>query len=194
MTDFDWAMFALVAALGVWGAYHGFVRQATTLGAWSVGVVAAALFRQPVAEWIGGTAPAGEIGAAIIILFASSLVVHLFGGEVRGWIEDRELEGFDQQMGLALGTLKGVALATLVTIAGYHLHEPSRDAIAESITARHVANIVEHAADHVEELLPSPANDWVAEHAREPFATLSDKKQPRRLFVASHAASTFATK
>ncbi|MCG8586685.1 MAG: CvpA family protein [Pirellulales bacterium] len=184
MNDFDFAILVLVAVAGLWGAYRGFVRQVTALVAWSIGIVAAAMFRAPVAELIGGTAPANEIGAAIVLLFVSSLVVHMFGSQVRGWIEDLELDGFDRQMGFALGGVKGVSLAALVTIAAYHLHEPSRAEISQSLTARHVAGVVEH----VEPLVLPPADAWIAEYAKEPFEEIRDGEpthQPRRLFVAS---------
>lgn len=189
MTDFDFAVFVLVAAMSVWGGYQGLVRQATTLGAWSVGIVAAVMFHKPVSEWIGGTAPANEIGAAIILLFVTSFVVHLFGGQVRAWIEDAELVGFDRQMGWALGAVKGVAVATLVVIAGYHLHKPSRGEIAKSFSARHVANIVER----VEPLVPPPAGAWITEYAKRPFEDVRDhqpSKPPRKLFVASRPTDT----
>ena len=41
MSNFDLTMFTLVASASLWGAYHGLVRQATTLGAWAVGIIAA---------------------------------------------------------------------------------------------------------------------------------------------------------
>ena len=185
MSNFDLAMLGLVVGAGLWGAVHGLVRQATSLGAWAVGIIAAALLRQPVAEFIGGTSPANEIGAAIILLFASSLIVHLVGNQVRDWIKAARLGGFDRQMGMLLGAAKGVAIATVVTIAGYHLHEPSRDAIAQSHFAKHVAKVVEQ----VEPLVPSPAREWVTEKAKQPLsdirksASAPDKEQP--LFVAS---------
>ena len=188
MTDFDIAMLVLVAVTAVWGGYCGLVRQATSLGAWSVGVLAAAMFRQPVAEWIGGSAPANEIGAAIILLFSSSLAVHLCGASLRAWLEDVQLEGFDRQMGLALGAVKGVAVAILVTVAMYHFRESSRDTIARSMTARHVANI----AERVEPLVPPPADKWVATHIKEPFEGIRDKEHnivPRRLVIASRSTS-----
>ena len=185
MSNFDLAMLALVVAASLWGAYHGLVRQATTLGAWAVGVIAATLFRQPVAELIGGTAPANEIGAAIIVLFATSLVVHLIGNQVRQWIKDSQLEGFDRQMGLLLGAAKGIAVATIVTIAGYHLHEPARDEIVQSHTARHVVRIVER----VEPLVPQPARQWVSEQAQQPLDDIRQNaarsNHERREFVAS---------
>jgi uncharacterized membrane protein required for colicin V production len=185
MSNFDLTMFILVASASLWGAYHGLVRQATTLGAWAVGIIAAALLRQPVAELIGGTEPANQIGAAIIVLFATSLLVHIVGNAVRQWIADARLEGFDRQMGLLLGAVKGIAVAIVVTIAGYHLHEPSRDAIVQSHTAQHVARIVEQ----VEPLVPPPAQQWLSAQAKQPLKDIRENASPtkkeRRLFVAS---------
>jgi uncharacterized membrane protein required for colicin V production len=169
MTDFDLAMAAIVASASVWGAYHGFVRQATTFGAWSVGLAAAAFLRQPVAAWLGGTAPVNEIGAAIILWFAASLAVHICGSQVREWIESAKLQTLDCQLGLALGALKGVALAALVTIGGYQWNEPARATIAQSLTARQISSI----AKQVEPLVLSPADEWVVQKAQERIRILN---------------------
>jgi uncharacterized membrane protein required for colicin V production len=169
MTDFDLAMAAIVASASVWGAYHGFVRQATTFGAWSVGLAAAAFFRQPVATWLGGAAPVNEIGAAIILWFSASLAVHICGSQVRAWIEDAKLQTFDRQLGLALGALKGVALAALVTIGGYQWNEPARATIAQSLAARQIANV----AKQVEPLVLSPTDEQIVHFAKERIRILN---------------------
>ena len=122
MTGIDWMLLAIVAASALFGLMRGFVGVAASLAAWVLAGWAAFHFGGGIALVLAldGQPSAGQMAAGYAMSFIGVLlVVGLVGWLLRQAVKSVGLSGLDRALGLVLGVLRGVFVAsTLVLLLG----------------------------------------------------------------------------
>lgn len=119
MTGIDWVLLAIVAVSALFGLMRGFVGVAASLAAWVLAAWAAFHFGGGVALMFArdGEPSAGQLFAGYALSFlAVLLVVGLVGWLVRQAVNSVGLSGLDRALGLALGTVRGVFVASALVL------------------------------------------------------------------------------
>ena len=119
MTGIDWVLLAIVAVSALFGLMRGFVGVAASLAAWVLAGWAAFHFGGGVALMFArdGEPSAGQLFAGYALSFlAVLLVVGLVGWLVRQAVNSVGLSGLDRALGLALGTVRGVFVASALVL------------------------------------------------------------------------------
>lgn len=119
MSPLDWLLLAILGASALAGLLRGFVGVVASFAAWLLGGLAALAFGDGAARtFADGAAPSAAqllMGYGACFL-AVSLLVALLAWATRRALAAAGLGGVDRMLGLALGGLRGVALACAVVL------------------------------------------------------------------------------
>ncbi len=122
MAATDWVLLAVVAVSALFGLMRGFIGVAASLAAWVLAGWAAFHFGSGVALMLArdGDPSAAQLFAGYALSFLVVLVVvGMVGWLVRKAVNSVGLSGLDRMLGLALGTVRGVFVASaLVLVLG----------------------------------------------------------------------------
>lgn len=116
MTWLDYAVFGVLAASVVWGAWRGLVREVISILGWVIAFLAANLFAGPLGEAMPRAIPTPElrVAAAFVAVFIGALVVtSLIALLLSKIVKAVGLGGLDR----LLGALFGVARGLLIVLA-----------------------------------------------------------------------------
>jgi membrane protein required for colicin V production len=137
----------LVVVLILGATFFGWRKGLATQVASIVSIVAsfavAVRYREPVAAHIDAAEPWNRFAAMLILYLGTSLVIWLIFRQVRTTIDRWKLGEFDRQMGAVFGAVKGVALASVITLFAFTLlQEPQRQAIIHSKSGVWIARLI----------------------------------------------------
>lgn len=135
LTIFDYCVILAVGISALFAMGRGFMREASTLGAFIGGIVGAFLFHSyvsdPIQTFLGGSAPPWLpklIGAVVVFIVLYGTIAWL-GAKLSQNI--RQLEGFgllDNLLGLIYGIARGgLIVAVVVLIIGFFVPEHELD-------------------------------------------------------------------
>lgn len=143
LTIFDYCVILAVGISGLFAMARGFMREASTLGAFIGGIVGAFLLHsyisEPIQTFLGGNAPTWLpklIGAIVVFLVLYGTIAWL-GAKLSENI--RQLEGFgllDNLLGLIYGIARGALIvAVVVLVIGVFVPEHELDRrITDAVT------------------------------------------------------------
>ncbi len=120
MNALDMALLLLAGGMAVFGFLRGFVEELLLLLAWVVAIVVVRLFLAPVSDLAGAWVGAGA--TAEIFSFVCLFAVTFFGGKLlarragRG-MRTSVLGPVDRILGAGFGALKGLLVATVLSLA-----------------------------------------------------------------------------
>ena len=119
MSATDWVLLAIVAVSTLFGLMRGFVGVAASLAAWVLAGWAAFHFGGGIGLMLArdGQPSAGQTFAGYALAFIGVLlVVGLVGWLVRQAVKSVGLSGVDRALGLALGMVRGVFVASALVL------------------------------------------------------------------------------
>jgi membrane protein required for colicin V production len=147
MGIYDMLVLGIVLATTFFGWRKGLATQIASIVSIAVSFFVAVRFREPVAAQIDAAEPWNRFAAMAILYLGSSLVIWTLFRQIRTSIEKMKLTEFDRQMGAIFGGLKGVALASVVTLFAFTLlQEPQRQAIIHSKSGVWIARVIHRAS------------------------------------------------
>jgi len=118
-----WADIAILVIIGiscVISLFRGFVREVLSLLAWILALWVALRFTDRVAPLLAGqvSVPSLRLAIAFLALFlATLLVVGIINFLISKLVEKTGLTGTDRVLGMAFGTVRGVAVVALLVLA-----------------------------------------------------------------------------
>lgn len=143
MGIYDLLVLGLVLATTFFGWRKGLSTQIASIVSIMASFAVAVRFREPVAEHIDAAEPWNKFAAMLLLYLGTSLVIWLFFRQVQSSIHRMRLGEFDRQMGAVFGALKGVALASVITLFAFTLlEEPQREAIIHSKSGVWIARLI----------------------------------------------------
>jgi membrane protein required for colicin V production len=114
MTWLDYAVFGVMTASIVWGAWRGLVREIAAILGWIVAFLAANLFAGPLApsmpSWIT-TAEMRTLAAYLAVFIAALAVTTLLGLVLSRLAKVAGFGGFDRSLGAVFGIARGMLIA-----------------------------------------------------------------------------------
>ncbi len=119
MTWIDYAVFGVLAASVIWGAWRGLVREAIAILGWVIAFLAANLFAGPLGESMPHAIPTPELrlAAAFVAIFIGSLVLtSLVGLLLSKAAHAVGLAGLDRVLGALFGVARGVLIVLAATL------------------------------------------------------------------------------
>ena len=119
MAGVDWVLLVIVTGSALLGLLRGFVGAAASLVAWGLGGWAAFRFGGGMALMLArdGDPSAGQLFAGYALSFLGVLVVVGVAGWLIGQaVKSVGLTGVDRALGLALGTARGVLVASALVL------------------------------------------------------------------------------
>ncbi|HEY4582894.1 MAG TPA: CvpA family protein [Lysobacter sp.] len=119
MGPIDWLLLAILGVSALTGLMRGFVGVAASLAAWLLGGVSALALGDGVARMLSdgqGPTPAQMLAGYGLCFLATSLVVAALAFVVRRMLRAAGLDGIDRMLGLALGGLRGFAMACVIVL------------------------------------------------------------------------------
>lgn len=119
MNAIDWIFLAIIGVSALFGLMRGFVGVVASFIAWVLAAWTAFRFGGDIGMWLAdGTSPsAGEAFAGYAISFAGVLViVGLLSMIIRRMLHTAGLSGIDRTLGLALGTARGIFIASALVL------------------------------------------------------------------------------
>ncbi|AXK72491.1 CvpA family protein [Lysobacter sp. TY2-98] len=119
MSPIDWLLIAILGVSALTGLMRGFVGVVASFAAWLLGGSAALLFGGGAAHMIAGgpnASPVQMLMGYALCFVATSLVVAVIAYLMRRALKAAGLDGVDRMLGLALGGLRGVAMACAVVL------------------------------------------------------------------------------
>jgi len=122
MTEFDYAVLAIIAASVLLGLWRGVVSEVLALAAWVAAFFAARAEALEVAGWLGGRIadPGLRLAAAYVLVFAAVLLLFALAR----WLISMMLKAvglglLDRLLGGAFGVLRGILVVLFaVMVAG----------------------------------------------------------------------------
>jgi membrane protein required for colicin V production len=137
MTWLDYAVFGVLAASIVWGAWRGLVREVLSLLGWVIAFLAANLFAAPLGEALPGTIPTLELrlAAAFVAVFVASLAVTTLAGLLLSKLAKAAgLGGLDRLLGALFGAARGVLLVLAAALLAGLSSAPREPYWRDSVT------------------------------------------------------------
>ena len=129
MTGFDVVILAVVAISALLAFARGFVREALSMAAMGIAVLAVLwgfpVFRLPMRSFIetGWMADAATVGGIFILVY---IAVRVATGRIHEWVHDSEPLGMlDRTAGLLFGVARGFALMGVVALVVTSVAPPS---------------------------------------------------------------------
>lgn len=137
MTWLDYAVFGVLAASVVWGAWRGLVREVLSVLGWVIAFLAANLFAAPLGDELPRSIPTPELrlAAAFVAVFVASLVVTtLIGLLLSKLAKAAGLGGLDRVLGALFGTARGVLLVLAAALLAGLSSAPREPFWRDSVT------------------------------------------------------------
>ncbi|GAB1595288.1 CvpA family protein [Lysobacter claricitrinus] len=119
MSSLDWLLLAILGVSALTGLMRGFVGVVASFAAWLLGGSAALLLGGGVARAIAGRAdptPVQLLAGYGICFVATSIAVAIVAFLMRRALKAAGLDGVDRMLGLAIGSLRGIAMACAVVL------------------------------------------------------------------------------
>ncbi|WP_166636804.1 CvpA family protein [Cognatilysobacter terrigena] len=119
MSALDWLLVAILGVSALTGLMRGFVGVIASFAAWLLGGTSALLFGGGAADMIAGgpnPSPVQMLVGYALCFIATSIVVALIAYLVRRALKAAGLDGVDRMLGLALGGVRGIAMACAVVL------------------------------------------------------------------------------
>ncbi|HEY6565691.1 MAG TPA: CvpA family protein, partial [Pirellulaceae bacterium] len=143
MGIYDTIVLVIIGLATFIGWRKGLATQVAAILSMVASFAVAVRFREPVAAHINAEAPWNRFAAMLILYLGTSLIIWLFFRQIRTSIDKMRLGEFDRQMGAVFGAIKGVALASVVTLFAFTmLQEPQRQAIIGSKSGVWIARVI----------------------------------------------------
>lgn len=180
MTWVDGVVLAVISLSGLIAFFRGMVREVLGVGAWIGAVLAALLFRQPVAALFEGAVEPPWVAEALAAagLFAVVLVVlKLVIGALANRVQDSILGGVDRALGFVFGLARGAFLVVVAYILGGMLLPATEQWPAAVRDARFLPLVVEGAELLVAQV-PPDLKPGVARPPAQPGPTQDDLMRP----------------
>lgn len=188
MTGFDVVILAVVAISAVLAFARGFVREALSMAAMFVAILAVLwgfpLMREPMREVIdtGWIADVATIGIIFVLVY---IAVRVATGRIHEWVHDSEPLGIlDRTAGLLFGVARGFALLAVAALVVTSVAPPSM--LPKSFKEAQFYPVVMLTADALKHLAPQ-AGQAATDMARGAAAAGEDLAGTRR--TASDALS-----
>ena len=119
MGPIDWLLLAILGVSALTGLMRGFVGVIASLAAWLLGGICAITLGGGVARMLSDgydPTPAQLLAGYGLCFLATSLVVAIFAFIARRMLRAAGLDGVDRMLGLALGGLRGFAMACVIVL------------------------------------------------------------------------------
>lgn len=120
---FDLILLGIIAVSAVLGLFRGLLAMVLGMASWLVASWASWRFGDLASQWVaGGSAPElTHLLGGHVLVFLVVLVVFAVGGFVlRKLLETAQLTALDRLLGLAIGALRGILIASIIVlVAGF---------------------------------------------------------------------------